>query len=83
LNISVPIRRLRLEEQKEFYGFVDIEKKQFTGGLKTRWLSLQDTFTRVNGLSQEIVSYLISEVICPTMLKKVFNCILGQLIGIF
>jgi hypothetical protein len=64
---------VRVEEFKEFCDFVDIEYKQVLGSVKTRWLSLQPTITRVTDIFSGLKFYFLSKEKCPMMLKMFFN----------
>jgi hypothetical protein len=62
-----------VEGLKEFCDFGDIEYKQILGIVKTKWLSLQPTITRVTDMFPGVKSYFLSQEKCPMMLKILFN----------
>jgi hypothetical protein len=55
------IYMILVEELGEFCDFVDIEYKQILESVKTRWLLLQPTITRVISMCSELKSCFLSQ----------------------
>jgi len=67
------IYTVRVEHLKEFCEYTNVEYKNILGSVKTRWISLLPSITRIIDIYPGLKSYFEKQEKCPTILKSFFN----------